>query len=300
MKIAIILNGISRRKKFFHNEILPSISNDLQVQVFETKYSGHAIELASEAVIQKFDYILAAGGDGTLSQVVNGVLKNQDQSFNPVVGIIPLGTGNDFARMFNIKADGKQINSLLKENNPKPTDVGLITSHDERGNSQTRYFINVCSLGMGPEVVKRLLTSNRSLGPLLTYLKAIAHTFFTHKPQPISVKTTEWIWQGKIRVFAVVNGQSFGNKMFIAPDATADDGIFSTFSVGDLPLIRFLLRLQQIKSKRILTEELIKYNTCSFIEFNSTEPMAMEADGELAGRLPIRVEMLQKKIKFLR
>jgi len=272
----------------------------MNVTVFETQCAGHAIKLAYDASLEKFDCILAAGGDGTLNQVVNGVVKNTGESFIPAVGIIPLGTGNDFARMFGIRADAKQINKLLTDYRPKPTDIGEISSFDENGNPQTRYFINVCSLGMGPEVVKRLLKSDRSLGPLLTYLKAIAQTFFTHKAQPISIKADHWSWEGNIRVFAVANGQSFGNKMFIAPDARVDDGLFSTFSAGDLPLVKFLWCLQKIKSKKILTDRLIAYNKCSTIEFNSKHPMAMEADGEWAGWLPIKVDMLAGRIKFLR
>src|SRR5271154_4739592 len=112
MKVAIILNGISRKKKFFYREILPILKQKFEVVVFETQYAQHAIDLAATACAEKFDFILAAGGDGTLNHVLNGVLKDitpmvrvdTNQSM-PAIGIIPLGTGNDFAKMSGIKPD---------------------------------------------------------------------------------------------------------------------------------------------------------------------------------------------------
>ena len=160
MKIGIILNGISRKKKFFYSSIYPSLQQNFKVEVFETQHAQHAIELASNAVIEKFDYILAAGGDGTLNQVLNGVmLHQQDETILPALGIIPLGTGNDFAKMCGLIAEETQIINLLTQNNPQPTDIGRLNCQNENGETITRYFINVCSLGMGPETVRRLLKS---------------------------------------------------------------------------------------------------------------------------------------------
>jgi Sphingosine kinase and enzymes related to eukaryotic diacylglycerol kinase len=188
--------------------------------VLETQQAGHAFVLASEAVDKKFDLILAAGGDGTLNQVVNGILAGREsQDSLPTLGIIPLGTGNDFAKMCGVKADGKQLADLIQKASFKPTDAGKISCFDEAGNAQTKYFINVTSIGMGPEVVRRLSNSNRSLGPTLTYLKAITQTFFSHQPQPIFVQANDWEWRGQARVVAIANGKSFGNSLYIAPDA---------------------------------------------------------------------------------
>jgi len=302
MKVAIILNGISRKKKFFFCEILPVLSKrKFEVDVFETKYPQHAFALAAHADEEKFDCILAAVGDGTLNQVLNGMLSdNQNENLFPALGIIPLGTGNDFARMCGIKPDANQIADLLERNNPKLTDIGRIHCHDQQGKPLTKYFINVCSIGMGPEVVKRLMKSDRSLGPLLTYLKAITATFFTHQSQAIEARTPNWDWLGRMRVLAIANGQSFGNQMYIAPDALPDDGLFSTFVAGDLPLLKFLLCLQKVKDKRKINDRQILYNECTSMEITSPEPCAVEAEGEWMGWLPMKMEMLSKRVKFLR
>jgi YegS/Rv2252/BmrU family lipid kinase len=300
MKIAIILNGVSRKKKFFYREILPPLKQKFDVTVFETQFAQHAIELASKATKEKYDYVLAAGGDGTLNQVLNGIIQQPLETESPAIGIIPFGTGNDFARTCGIKPDANQIAHLLIQNSPKPTDIGKINCRDEHGKELTSYFINVCSIGMGPAVVKRLMKSDRSLGPLLTYLKAITTTFFTHQPQEVAIQSLHWQWRGKMRVAAIANGQSFGNAMFIAPDASPDDGVFSTFVAGDLSLLKFLYCLQKIKGKTKVKDGLIHYNECTSIEITSPEPCPIEAEGELMGLLPMKIEMLPKRIKFLR
>ena len=301
MKVAIILNGISRKKKFFYASIYPSLQQDFGVEVFETQHAEHAIGLASTAVEEKFDYIIAAGGDGTLNQVLNGVLRNhQNKKILPALGVVPLGTGNDFARMCGLKADARQISNLLTRNNPHATDMGMINCHDEHGKMVTQYFINVCSMGMGPEVVKRLLKSERSLGPTLTYLKAIASTFFTHQPQDLVVQTQNWKWRGKTRVLAIANGKSFGNSMYIAPDGLPDDGVFSTFLAGELPLLKFLLYLQMIKGKKKIKDSKIIYDTCTSIYITAPESCAIEAEGEWMGWLPAKIEMQPGRINFLR
>ncbi|MEK6782784.1 MAG: YegS/Rv2252/BmrU family lipid kinase [Bacteroidota bacterium] len=301
MNIGIILNGISRKKKFFYTSIYPALQRNNRVEVFETQHAQHAIELASALVKEfKFDYILSAGGDGTLNQVLNGILLNPGGNILPAIGAVPLGSGNDFAKMCGLKPDAKQISTLLTQNNPQATDIGKISCHDELGKIRTRYFINACSMGMGPEVVKRLSKSDCSLGPTLTYLKAITLTFFSHQPQEIMAQSQHWEWRGKTRVLAIANGISFGNSMYIAPDALPDDGVFSTFLAGDLPLLKFLLYLQLIKNKKKIKDRQILYNTCTSIDITAPEPCAIEAEGEWMGWLPVRIELQAKKIKFLR
>ena len=299
MRVAIILNGISRKKDFFYQKILPSIHHAQEVHVFETQRPGHAIELSAQAADQHFDVVLAAGGDGTLNQVLNGVFQ-KERTTPPAIGIIPLGTGNDFARLLGLRAEGNQISNLLSNKSFHPIDVGELFCEDEQGTKVTRYFLNVCSLGMGPEVVRKLMKSSRAWGPTLTYFNAITHTFFTHQPQPVTIESEQWEWSGHARVVAVANGKSFGNGLFIAPDAQPDDGIFSTFVASDLPLFKFLFYLQSIKSKQKLRDPKILYNTCKSIHLHAPERTVLEAEGELQGYLPATIRVKPQAIRFLR
>ena len=297
MKIVIILNGISRKKKAFYNEILPALSSHFDIEVLETLYAGHAEELAEKAIDQQFDCLLVAGGDGTLNQVVNGVLKSVRLD-KPSIGLIPLGSGNDFARTCSLRWDAEQLIQLLRAN-PTPTDIGMIECVD-KGVATTRYFINECSLGMGPEVVKRLSKSSKRWGPDISYFASILSTFIHHRPQEIQCTTDSWEWKGKARVIAIANGRSFGNGIFIAPAADPGDGLFNSFIAGNLIIWKFLLFLQTLKGKKKINHPAIHYHTLSSAHLSAEAHCELEAEGEIVGSLPATIRILPKRINFFR
>lgn len=296
-QLIIILNGVSRKKKKFYSQILPVIKQSFHVDVWETKHQEHAIELGAEAVSQNPFGVLAAGGDGTMNQVLNGLFSANSKVL-PQFGIIPLGTGNDFARLANVQATGESVVKRI-QSGTKPTDIGKVECQRD-GKLVTRYFINVASLGMGPAVVHELFNSNRALGRDLTYLKAILKVFFTHPLDEIEVKADNWMWRDKSRVVAIANGQSFGGGIFIAPDARPDDGKLSTFIAGNVPLAKFLVVLQQVKMRMKAKDARIQYNEAANVTLTSPHTCWIETEGELAGILPAKIEILPKAINFFR
>ncbi len=298
-KIVVILNGISRHKKKFYQDILPGLSSKHAIEVFETKHREHALQLGRESHALSPMGILAAGGDGTMNQVLNGIMQASTMNAPTPMGIIPLGTGNDFARLGGIKLSAESILEKISQGG-QWTDVGKVSCLNERGENTERFFINVASLGMGPDVVRRLFKSNRSLGPTLTYFQAITQTFFSHKPEEVEARADDWTWRGKMRVLAIGNGQSFGNALYVSPDAKPDDGIFSTFIAGEIPLLKFLWLLQAIKTKKVIKDNKLYYDVCTRLALTSTAKCWIETEGELAGILPATVDMLPKAIKFFR
>jgi diacylglycerol kinase (ATP) len=299
MKIAIILNGISRQKQKFYKEILPILSTSFDTKVLETKFAGHAEQLARETLPEEFESVIAAGGDGTLNQVLNGLITFPRNKI-PRLGLIPLGSGNDFARTYGLCADAHQLVQLLKSNPKPPLDVGKIECGDN-GVTVTRYFINECSLGMGPEVVRRLAQNKRSWAPPgLLYLKSIVATFFTHQPQQVRCEADGWTWEGRARVIAIANGKSFGHAIYIAPDADPTDGLLNTFIAGDVPLLKFLVYLQTLKGKSKVKDRRIIYNSVRRIYLSAPKPCVLEAEGEIVGTLPATISLSSQKVNFLR
>lgn len=300
MKIVVILNGVSKKKKKFYHFILPVLTQSFSVEVFETTFANHAHQLAAEAVLKKVDVIISAGGDGTLNQVLNGMMSVAHENNLPVLGLIPLGSGNDFANSANLRANPIDLLDLLKKNQPKPTDIGKVICRNSSNEVITHYFINVCSLGMGPATVQRMGKSPKWLSADFKYLLSIVQTFFTHKPEEVELQTPSWSWKGKARVVAIANGQSFGNKIYIAPDSKLDDGVFSTFISGNVPLLKFLLYLQQLKNKKRITDAQISYSNTANVEITSSNKLMLETEGELIGFLPASIEMLPRQIRFFR
>jgi diacylglycerol kinase (ATP) len=299
LNIVIILNGISKKKKKFYHSILPVLLQKFTIEVLETQYANHARQLAAEAVLKKPDVIISAGGDGTLNQVLNGMMRFGNENL-PALGLIPLGSGNDFANSASLNADPDLLLDLLARNQPKPTDIGKVVCRNGKNEEITHYFINVCSLGMGPATVKRMEKAPTWLGADLKYLLSIVQTFFTHKPEQVEVETSSWNWKGSARVVAIANGQSFGNKIYIAPDAKMDDGVFSTFIASNLPLLKFLLYLQKLKGKKKITDDQIIYNNTEKVAIRSENDVMLETEGELIGFLPASIKMLPSQIRFFR
>ncbi len=299
MKIIVILNGVSKKKKKFYHSILPVLQQKFTIEVLETQYANHARQLAAEAVLKKPDAIISAGGDGTLNQVLNGMMRFGNENL-PALGLIPLGSGNDFANSASLTADANDLLELLTKNQPKPTDIGKVICRN-RGNEEiTHYFINVCSLGMGPATVQKMEKSPTWLPADLKYLLSIIQTFFTHKPEEVELQTPDWNWKGNARVIAIANGKSFGNKIYIAPDAKLDDGVFSTFIASNVPLLKFLLYLQQLKTKKKIINDQIVYSDTTKIELSSVNKVMLETEGELIGFLPASIELIPSQIRFFR
>ncbi len=297
MKVAIIINGISTKKKTFYQSILPPLKKEFSVEVFETKSPTHAIQLAGEAAINQFDIVLAAGGDGTLNQVLNGLLSIAGPL--PFLGVIPLGSGNDFAALMNVRPDASQLINLITSRKSRPIDVGKISCLGKEGGQITRYFINVCSMGMGPATVERIERLPRWLGPSFRYFASVLNTFLTHPIEKFEVTTKDWTWKGRARVVAIANGKSFGNKIYIAPDAEPDDGIFNTLIATDMALPKFLLVLQRLKNRQRVKDPSILYATTQELQLSSPTSAFIEAEGEMAGYLPANIVMLKNRIQFL-
>lgn len=307
MKVAIILNGISLRKDRFYKKILPLLRDVCNPDVFETQSRNDAVQLAAKAVARRYDYVLAAGGDGTIHQVVNGMLRDYQPPMKlPVLGIIPLGGGNDFARTLGVSAEPKSLARALRQRQTTTIDVGEVHYHsrppgktDEK-TRQKRYFVNVADVGMGPEVVRKVMASGRALGPAVAYYQSILSTFFTYKPVELSAVADRWQWRRPMRTFAVANGRYYGNGLCIAPDARPDDGEFDVFACGNVSVLDFILKSIPLKRGKKISHPEITYLKATSVELTSEENLIIEADGEILGELPARITFAGIRISVLR
>ena len=128
MKLAVILNGLSLKKPHFYKNTIPALERYFAVEVFETRSKNDAIGLATKAVAKKFDVIVSAGGDGTLHQVINGMLTDVgDMERLPALAVLPLGSGNDFARTLYVTPADIDIVEILREFKTVSCDVGELT-----------------------------------------------------------------------------------------------------------------------------------------------------------------------------
>lgn len=301
MKIAVIVNGISLNRDKFYSHHLPVLQQHFDTDVFETRSVNDAIQLTAKAVNKRYEVIISAGGDGTLNQVLNGILKTHEEPAPfPSLAILPIGSGNDFARVMNIPQDVHRLVNGIREMKYTEVDAGQVLFGKETGNSgELRYFLNVADVGMGPVVVRKVMKSTKIFGSAFAYYKSILSTFSEYKPPLLKASASGWEWKGKVRTFAIANGKYFGNGLCIAPMAKPDDGKLEVFACGNVSVFDFILQSLPLKRGKMIRHKEVTYHTVSEIELSSDEPMEIETDGEIVGMLPAKISVCSKKIKLI-
>lgn len=293
-KVGFILNGKGRRKKQFYKELNHARKNlsNIEFNVVETTFEGHALSLASEYSKDGYTHIVAIGGDGTLHEAVNGAMK----SYNPdvVMGLMPFGTANDFTKTIKSPDSLADLFESISKSKIITLDVGKIEHRDG-----LRYFINIADLGIGADVVKRVNKSNKMLGANLTFFKAIIQTFLRYKNQPINCVADDWEYSGKINSLVAANAKYFGSGLCIAPDADPTDGEFSVVVSGDITIQDYLNNVKKIKRGQLIQHPEVSYKTAKVIKVQSDLDCGIEADGEFIGYTPVTLSIDERKLKFL-
>lgn len=299
MKIVFILNNRSNRL----SKKLPGLERYCQnvnlgsVQFLQTLRKKHAIELAKQATENGCDYLIAIGGDGTLHEVINGVMQsNLPANLYPAIGVLPFGSANDFARNANISSSVEELIERIQTNTTRKIDLGKIILHQT---AETRYFINIAGVGLGAEVVQSLEQTSSILGPGYNYFKHIIKGFLSYEKKEVSCKGTTWHWKGKLLQMAVANGRSFGNGIRIAPDARISDGRLQVSIFGDLSIWDYLKNLRNLKIGVKIRHPEVSYHPSREVLVESREACSIEADGEYVGLVPATISVLPRTIRFL-
>lgn len=293
-KVGFILNGKGRRKKQFYKELNQARKalKNIEFSVVETTRTGHAISLAFEFAGDNCTHIIAIGGDGTLHEAINGLMKNGGADV--VVGLLPYGTANDFTKTLKVPESLADLFESISKDRTTRIDVGKIEHRDGQ-----RFFINIADLGIGAEVVKRVNKTGKWMGANLTFFKAIIQTFLTFKNQPISCTADDWKYEGKINSLVAANGKYFGSGLCIAPEADPTDGKFSVIISGDITINDYLKNVKKIKRGELIQHPEVQYKVATKISITSEVDCGIEADGEFIGFTPATLSIADRKIRFL-
>jgi YegS/Rv2252/BmrU family lipid kinase len=299
MNIVFVINNKNNRLA----KVLPGLRKYCQqihlgsVQFINTQRRKHAIELARQATEKGCDYMVAVGGDGTLNEVINGMLQsNIPANEYPTIGLLPLGSANDFARTAGISNSIEALIKLIQSNSSKKIDLGKIIIQQTR---ETRYFINIAGVGLGAEIAQKLEQSSSVLGPGFNYFKHIIKGFLSYAKKEVSCTGSTWQWKGRLLQMTVANGRYFGNAICIAPDARITDGLFQVSIFGDLSIWDYLKNYGNLKKGVKINLPEVCYHDAREVLLQSNDSCSIEADGEYIGLAPAVIKVLPKAITFL-
>lgn len=286
----IIYNPTSGREIF--KKHLPEVLAKLEVAGYETSChattcAGDATTAAKDAVKREFDIIIAVGGDGTLNEVVSGVSEFEKR---PKIGLIPMGTTNDFARAVHIPRDIEKAVDIIIAGNSIPVDVGRVNSD--------RYFINIAGGGriteLTYEVPSRLKTV---LGQLAYYLKGI-EMLPSIKATKMRIEFDDQVFDDEAMMVLIALTNSVGGFEKLAPDASLNDGLFSVFILKKCNVADFVKIVTLASRGEHMKDPHIIYTKASKLKITSDEKVQLNLDGEYGGDAPAEFENLKCHIEL--
>jgi len=278
-------------------EAWPQIASDLRSQfgafrVVFTKHRGDAAALANEAARKGAKFIIACGGDGTISEVANGILSSGKDA---ELGLLPSGTGGDFRRTLEIPSRTRDAAKILRTGRTARIDAGRVSYVDHNGADATRYFVGVASCGMSTKVIERVKADQAS------FASALLKTAMRNEPVRLVVQLDDSHEHHLVvSNLCVANARYFGGGMKIAPDAKLTDGKFDVVSVGDLIALKIFTSAPRVYTGSHLSMPEVSHALARKITVRAadrTAEVALEVDGELPGRLPATFQIIPEALR---
>ncbi len=286
----IIYNPTSGRELF--RKHLPEVLEKMERAGYETSChattaEGDATVAAADAVRRNFDLIVAVGGDGTLNEVVSGVSVFENR---PKIGLIPMGTTNDFARAVQIPRDINKAVDIIIEGSSIPVDVGLMND---------RHFINIAGGGRLTELTYEVPSKLKTmLGQMAYYLKGI-EMIPSIRSSKVRIEYDGQVFDDHAMMFLIGLTNSVGGFEKLAPDASINDGKFTLLILKELNMAEFIRVASLALRGEHLSDPHVIYAKASEISVSSDERVLLNLDGEYGGLLPATFKNLARHIEVM-
>ena len=257
------------------NERLRETIGDMDIVM--TVAAGDAVHAGQQAAREGYDHLFIAGGDGTLNEVLNGVASVPDGFERITFGLIPLGTGNDFADALGLPEDVNESLDILGQNRIVEVDIGVLND---------RCFINVSAGGFIAEVSDAVNPGLKTIAGKLAYLIGGAQVLLDYEPVGLHVLAHEGVGrilerEMQIQMFAVCNSRMVGGGRLIAPHAVIDDGLFDVCMVEAIPTLEFIELLTRVSSGDHIEDERVTYFRARELELKFDRTIKVNTDGEV-------------------
>jgi diacylglycerol kinase (ATP) len=301
-KVKIILNPVADMGNSWRvaNDLRPILAEYGQADWSGTVYPTHATELARQAGEQGYKRVIAIGGDGTVHEVVNGLMQ-LPKSKRPVLGVVPVGSGNDFAHAAGIPLQADHAMNHALHAAASPIDIGRIT--DENGREE--YFDN--TLGIGFDAVVTIRSHKLPLlRGFVMYLTAVLQTIIVnHQPVFMKIRSEHESWEQSTIMFTLCNGPREGGGFLVAPDAITNDGLLHYVTIGKVSRAMMLRLVPEVMQGTHGRFKQVRMGTCKKLSIVSDKPLYIHADGEIYTSFGSKLqkvdfELLPKAIRVVR
>ena len=264
-----------------------------EFRLLETQHIGHATELSKEAVRSGATLLIAVGGDGTINEVVNGIMHGQQWlDTTCTLGILNCGSGSDLARTLKLPKKLTDQLQRIAHGTSRSIDLGRVKYLNLKGLSEKRFFANECSLGISGAVVKNLNPRWKRLHPSLAFAAAALKQLSSYSGVKVDISTNGQLTGRKVILgIMMANGRFAGGGMKLAPRADLTDGMLDVLTVDDMGFFRRLLTFGQIYFGQHLNNAKTRYQTAQHISIQTRDYIPLELDGELVGTTPCEVQV---------
>lgn len=241
-----------------------------------TVYPTHAAELAQQAGEDGYEKIIALGGDGTVHEVVNGLMHLPIEK-RPLLGIVPIGSGNDFASSLGISTHPETALRQALMGQPHPIDIGLI--EDDQGHHE--YWSNTLGIGFDAVIDIRAKRLTRLQGFSMYLVAALQAILLNYTTFTFQAKIDERDWQETMFMLTVANGKREGGGFQIAPQASVQDGLLDYIGIQPISRPRMLYTLTQFMKGTAYRLPYSQHGQFRRLELHSQQPLIIHFDGEI-------------------
>jgi len=241
-----------------------------------TVYPAHATEIAEKASSQGYKVVVAMGGDGTIHEVINGLMAVPEKE-RPALGIVPIGSGNDFAYSMNITKNPETALRQVFKGTPRPLDIGCV----QDGTNRKEYWMN--TLGMGFDAAVNIHSRSVPIFQgFMIYFFAVFRTMIqNYRPYNIQYNIDGKESIKKMLMFNIANGKREGGGFLLAPNARQNDGLLNYTYVDEISHIRMFSAIPYFLKGTHASLDYVKTGTCQKVTINSDLPLWIHTDGEI-------------------
>ncbi|MFC3533332.1 diacylglycerol/lipid kinase family protein [Vogesella facilis] len=287
-RIVFIVHGRHNPRGLAEQHLAP-LRDSFDIDVLLTSSADSATRFAREAALSGARWVIAVGGDGTVHEVVNGLMSAPPElRRNTVLGVLPTGTGNDFARSLQSGDSLPRLLAMIAAGRVRALDLIRVSHAD----GSISWCNNIGSIGISSDIVRRVKRSSPRLPASVAFYSAVCAALLHWQPQPMRLMLDGEQIDGKFTCVSAANGRYFGSGLGIASEARCDDGLLDVVLIRDAGSLDFLRLLPQLRHARRLDDARIHYlrGRTLTVEGVATE-CALELDGELYGSTPVRFDI---------